>query len=144
MPELWKNYEIVRYSTQLIDVRLFSLSCAFKETQDESPPLSVNLSNHYEFSAVTENDIDIFLNVTLDGPFSMNVIYQGMCRIQEDQEFDKEQFAESVQDLIVPFLLPYARECIANTLARMQLPIYTMPTIDILQTLLANHQESGE
>lgn len=41
-------------------------------------------------------------------------------------------------DQVVPLLLPYVREIVSSTMARMNLPIFTIPTMDVLDSIEAN------
>ncbi|ATX83771.1 hypothetical protein CU084_06575 [Bacillus velezensis] len=64
------------------------------------------------------------------------MVYSAVCNLSDPSKED--EFEKYTYDQVVPLLLPYVRECVASMLSRMGLPIFTIPTIDVLKTLEVN------
>ncbi|KGR80631.1 hypothetical protein CD30_19600 [Ureibacillus massiliensis 4400831 = CIP 108448 = CCUG 49529] len=132
-------YKLIRNSVQFIDVELLKLDCE-KRTEELGDGRGVSLSLGRDVLNVKDNEAELILNVELIGPndiFKIDLTYKGLCR-NMNSDISKAQFEQYAYDQIVPLLLPYARECISNTLMRMKLPIFLLPTIDVLDTLEVN------
>ncbi|MGX5648437.1 protein-export chaperone SecB [Bacillus cereus] len=139
---VFEKYKLMRYSIQLKDVRLISLNCnnhVIDNKEDFSKKISIRM--HREIKLISSEEIEIFLRILVDfkdenGPFTVDVTYAGICKaIKELSETD---FKEYAYEQVVPLLLPYIRECVSNTISRMRLPIFYLPTIDVLQTFEVN------
>jgi preprotein translocase subunit SecB len=143
MEKDWNYYGIIRNSIQLTTGQLYSFECT-RNDQGESSNLNLRLEER--LVVIDDKNIDIFLRVVLsfkeEGPFTMSVVHKGQCLLL-DENINLETFEKYTKDQIAPLLLPYAREYIASTLSRMQLPIYTIPTIDVLQSIINNDQQEG-
>ncbi|HHB2053553.1 protein-export chaperone SecB [Bacillus paramycoides] len=137
-------YKIIRNSVQLLDVKLEHLECNnYGYKRGEKP--EINLKIQRKTKIMNEKQVKISLQVVLDfeenAPFHFKVIYSGVCEAMK--ELEEEEFEQYAYEQVVPLLLPYVRECITNTLSRMKLPIFYLPTIDVLETIKVNssHQE---
>ncbi|NRD78549.1 protein-export chaperone SecB [Bacillus sp. BRMEA1] len=130
-------YKLIRNSVQLRKVELISLNCVKREF--EGPGKQVQIFLKREVNMLSEDTVEIYLHSNVgikEGPFEFDVLYKGVCK--SSIKLSKPQFEQYAYDQVVPLLLPYLRECIASTMARMALPIYTLPTLDVLDTLEAN------
>ncbi|AGK52056.1 protein-export chaperone SecB [Bacillus sp. 1NLA3E] len=76
-----------------------------------------------------------------EGPFLFDIVYYGECVLCDKSQ--KEKFEEYSYDQIVPLLLPYVRECVSSTLARMELPIFTIPIIDVIGSIEENKDNNS-
>jgi preprotein translocase subunit SecB len=138
MPIDFERYEFLKHHVQLKNVCLHELECRRSNGQDNRLNLSLEraVGEVYE-----ENKIKIYLKATIHfddhGPFTLTCIHEGIC--ESDGQIGSEEFVQFSHDQIVPLLLPYARECIASTLLRMQVPPYIIPTLDTLQSMSLNH-----
>lgn len=135
-------YKLIRYSVQVLDVELVELYCKKNKRGNLGDSREISLKISREVGEVSDEILDVYLAVKLTGPdefFDIELVYKGICR-NLDKKLNEELFKEYAYNQIVPLLLPYARECISNTLARMQLPIYLIPTMDVLQTIEENKQ----
>lgn len=135
-------YKFIRNSTQLVDVWLHSVHSEKKDGGDKR--LGLRFSR--DVVVVNETQAELTLDVEIDfegeGPFSISVVYKGTCEALED--ITPEELQRYAYDQVVPLLLPYAREYISDTLRRMSLPIFTIPTMDVLRSLSENDEESIE
>lgn len=133
-----EEYKLVKNNIQLIQVELDALECRKLDGKSRA----INLSLTRELGAYEINKQEVFLKAKVDfdddAPFYINISYKGVCK--NVGEIEEEKFKDYVYDQIVPLLLPYAREAIANILSRMDLPIFYLPTIDILNTISANKE----
>lgn len=145
MDKLLEEYKIARNSIQLIDVELMVLNCEKNISVDkEGKGLSLEIKR--EVGDIDNNKLDAFLHVDIIGPdeiFKIHLILRGICN-RGNREITDNQFKEYAHSQIVPLLLPYARECISNTLIRMKLPNFHLPTIDVLETLKANKNHDSQ
>lgn len=129
----YEEYELIRSQVQLTNVYLHELRVKRCNGNDNKLRLRVLYShdNHHG------NSMDIYMKVEIDfmdnGPFELTCVYKGELKASDTLEDD--EFVKFAEAHAVPFLLPYVRECISSTLARMQLPIYMLPTIDILESM---------
>jgi len=140
MEEL-EYYKLIRNSIQLQDVRLLSLEFRSNDWEKERPKSGISLQIHRSAQVLDERRAEINLQVGISfkedkGPFNANITYGGLC--VATQELNEEEFKEYVYEQVVPLLLPYVRECVSSTLAKMRLPIFYLPTIDVLETLKKN------
>lgn len=128
---------IAKNSIQLLNVSLHELICSRGEGEDTK--LNVRFQ-HRVGQIDDDNRLQIYLKVDVgfekNGPFNITCVHEGLVKSAE--EIDEEDLIQYADNQIVPLLLPYARECIASTLIRMQLPPYTLPTIDVLKTIAIN------
>lgn len=142
--ETLEYYKIIKNKVQFVHAELVSMNCVKNEVTpehegEEEKSYEVKISMSREVGTVLENKADFFLHSKVgipEGPFDFEITYKGVC-IATD-ELDKVSFEQYVYNQIVPLLLPYVRECVSSTMARMSLPIFTLPTMDILDSLEAN------
>ncbi len=138
---LLEYYKVIRNSVQLVDVELVALECIKNEVTKQKVEVELKFSR-----AVTLRDsknAEILLKTTVatkeEKPlFSFNLVYKGICI--STSEISEQEFQNYLNDQVVPLLMPYARECVASTMARMKLTPYTIPTMDVLQSLIANKE----
>jgi preprotein translocase subunit SecB len=140
--ETLEYYKFIRNSIQFHNVELVSMNCMkrdlnlVKESGNE-----VYISLHREVKLLSENQAEITLHSKIgieDGPFEFDIVYKGHCNAMI--ELSNLQFEQYAYDQVVPLILPYVRECVASTMARMGLPIFTLPTMDVLDAIEANSQ----
>jgi len=140
MSSIEEYYRIIRNSTQIVEVELVELCGKKNRIGDLGDSREITLNISKEVGEIQGKIINIYLKVNLTGPnefFNIDLVYKGIC-LNVDNINDDETFKEYASNQIVPLLLPYARECISNTLARMQLPIFLIPTMDVLDSLEEN------
>ncbi|MFE4201141.1 hypothetical protein [Aneurinibacillus aneurinilyticus] len=135
----FETYKIMRNHTRLVDVELVSMECEKNDTNQDEVDITLRIQRG--INIVNSKEADIFLRTVVstekeESPFSFDIVYKGKCI--SIGELSDNDFKEYAYAQIVPLLLPYARECIASTMARMKLTVYTIPTIDVLQTLEVN------
>ncbi|MES1028638.1 hypothetical protein [Bacillus velezensis] len=136
-------YKLIRTAVQLKNVKLISINCNNFEGGLKDKQLSLLLNRNVKVISDTQAIIQLHTKIHFeeDGPFSIEIIYQGETKLL-DESINRDQFEEYNYNQVVPLLLPYARECVANVLARMNLPIYTIPTMDILESIKQNSLET--
>jgi preprotein translocase subunit SecB len=138
----FEEYQIIRSKVQLINAFLHELSVSRRDGEDKRLHVKISHSqgNH------DENKMDIYIKVEIGfieaGPFELTCVYKGL--LQAEESLDKDEFVKFAETHTVPFLLPYARECVSSTLAQMQLPVYTLPTIDILNSMITQENAKHE
>lgn len=143
-------YKFIRYHIQLKEVRLISLQCknfVTNDTEDLNKRVSVKMTR--EVNLVNERVAEILLHTKVGFkeeentkiPFSIDVTYGGLCYIIPEAELKTEDFEQYAYDQVVPLLLPYVRECVSNTLAKMQLPVFYLPTMDVIKSIESNTKE---
>ncbi|ATH94561.1 protein-export chaperone SecB [Bacillus glycinifermentans] len=134
-------YKFIRTSVQLSNVKLLSINCKNYDKGVKDEQLSLVLNRAVNVVSDTKALIQLHTKVHFEegGPFSIEVVFQGETKLL-DTNINKEDFERYNYDQVVPLLLPYARECVANLLARMNLPIYTIPTMDILESIKHNSE----
>ncbi|UDB47310.1 protein-export chaperone SecB [Bacillus safensis] len=140
--EMLEYYKIVKNSVQLEEVKLKSVKCEILDDKSKNRDLSLSIKRGV--NVVSDTKAEIFMKATIsfkeEAPFFIEVLYQGETR-RLDENISHEDFEEYTYNSVVPLLLPYAREYVADLLSRMDFPVYTIPTIDILQTLKENSKE---
>ncbi|MFJ7995460.1 protein-export chaperone SecB [Peribacillus frigoritolerans] len=133
-------YKLIRNSIQFRNVELVSLNCIKRKKESISNQGNeVQIMLKREVNVLSEDEAEILLHSIVgipDGLFEFEVEYKGICF--KTEALSKPQFEQYAYDQIVPLLLPYARECIASTMARMGLPAFNIPTMDVLDSLDAN------
>ncbi|ASI84721.1 hypothetical protein FORC48_3641 [Bacillus cereus] len=150
MKETMEYYKIIRYHIQLKDVRLISLQCKnfiTDDTEEVNKRVSVKMTR--EVKLVNDRHAEILLHTKvgfkeedqLKAPFSIDITYGGLCYAIPEADLTVEEFEQYAYDQVVPLLLPYVRECVSNNLARMQLPIFYLPTMDVIKTMESNKKE---
>lgn len=138
--ETLEYYKFIRNSVQLVDAELVSFNCLKRfpnEINNESKEVQILLQR--EVNLISEKKAELFLRSKVgidEGIFEFDILFKGVCVATD--ELNKVSFEQYVYNQVVPLLLPYVRECIASTMARMKLPIFTLPTMDILDSLEAN------
>ncbi|THF80815.1 protein-export chaperone SecB [Cohnella fermenti] len=143
MSDLFKKFVFVKNHIQLLNVSLSELTCS----REQGSHTHLTAQFEHRFGRLTDREkISIYLKVSIDfeelGMFRISCTHEGI--VAASNELPEEDLEEYLEDQIVPLLLPYARECIASTLARMQVPPYTLPTMDVLQSLAASSEgEAG-
>jgi len=138
--QAWNQYKFAKFHIQMNDVEMVSLKC---ENYGEEQP-SRSLKTIFKTKSELVDDLCcIYLKVELSfeekGPFSIEVEYKGTC--EQSGELADKQFLELSEGQTVSLLLPYARESISSALARMKLPIYYLPTLDILESIKLNKSQ---
>ncbi|MGF2617716.1 hypothetical protein FZC84_11825 [Rossellomorea vietnamensis] len=134
-----KYYKMIRNSVQLYDAELVSMNCINQSGKKTGGDVNVPIILQREVKVVSDEKAEIFLRSQIGGeecPFLFDVVYRGSCISFID--LDKNALEQYAYDQVVPLLLPYVRECVASTMARMGLPIFTIPTMDILDSMEAN------
>ncbi|MHC8514499.1 protein-export chaperone SecB [Sporosarcina sp. ITBMC105] len=137
-------YKTIKNSVQLFDAELIKLNCSKNESlgkkgHNEGEKLEVKITLNREVKLISDSEAYIYLHSEVgitDGPFNFEITYRGLCLTRE--KIDESSFEEYAYNQVVPLLLPYVRECVSSTMARMGLPIFTLPTIDVLNTMEAN------
>lgn len=133
----FEEYKLIKNSIQLVDVDLVSLEC--KKLDGNSRKLGFKLER--AVNKLESRKVEIFLRVTInfeeEPPFYLTLEYKGICNSKDDNIVE-DSLIEYADTQVVPLLLPYARECISNTLLRMKLPVFNLPTMDILRSMTEN------
>jgi len=118
-----------------------SIDCQRNDVKvQENMPLDMAIQGKTEL--IDSTKAVIYLKVTLgrkqDYPFYIDIVHKGLCYSNgEVKDGELEKYAN---DQIIPLLLPYARESVSSIMTKMNLPVYTIPTIDVLGTLKVNRQ----
>ncbi|WP_342576452.1 protein-export chaperone SecB [Paenibacillus sp. FSL M8-0142] len=145
MEEVWNYYRLIRFNIQLEEVELLKMECEKFDVlniTDEPVPLKLNL----EVRSSLKNDsfVEVFLRVTIDfdenKPFFVRVVYKGV--FSQNGTLNEEDFRSQAEDQAVPLLLPYVREYVSDAISRMGYSPYYLPTMDVLQSLSNNKQNS--
>lgn len=140
-------YKLMNNSIQFLDVELVSMNCIKREidpTEAQDMDYEVKISMTREVQLISEDKAHIFLHSKVgieNGPFDFDITYKGLC--VTTKELDAPSFEQYAYNYVVPLLLPYVRECIGSTMARMGLPIFTLPTIDVLDTIEENMSDEN-
>lgn len=143
--ETIEYYTLIRNNVQLQDVRLISMECKnliSDANEGENREVIVRIRRGVELLDKQHAEITMQAFIGFEdqnGPFEFKIIYGGLCVCQES--LPEEEFHEYAYNQVVPLLLPYVRECVSNTMARMNMPIYYLPTLDVLETLKSNEIE---
>ncbi|PEK36076.1 MULTISPECIES: protein-export chaperone SecB [Bacillus cereus group] len=140
--ETFEYYKLIRNNVQLQDVRLISIEChnlISESNEGESREVAVRVKRNVEL--LDDNCAEITMQAWIgfddqEGPFEFTIVYGGLC--VSDESLVPEEFKKYAYDQVVPLLLPYVRECVSSTMARMNLPIFYLPTLDVLETLKVN------
>ncbi|HZK25187.1 MAG TPA: hypothetical protein VFC74_07340, partial [Oscillospiraceae bacterium] len=131
---------IIKDSIQLVDARLIYLQCELLSGNDNF--ITTTFERNVEL--ISDKDANIYLSTTLefekDSQFSLHCIHKGHCLATLD--LNEVEFERYLYSIAVPLLLPYARECVANTMIRMGLAPYNLPTMDILLSDESNNREN--
>ncbi len=137
----FEQYRLLANSIQLVEVELDTLEA--KKFQGDNGQLEIALERRIE---PYPGGVAIFLRVILefegDGPFRIVTIHKGICEPSED--ISEKVLNDYAYQHVVPLLLPYARECIANTVTRMGLPSFHIPTMDVLKSMVASTRSNPE
>lgn len=135
------KYKTIKNHVQLQEVELVSLACERLAGNNTE----IQMNTERKIDVINEKTVEIFLRVNIDfesdAPFRMTVVYKGTCVSLVD--INEETLKNYAFSIAVSLLLPYARECVASTMARMGLPVFNLPTIDILATLQGNESNQG-
>lgn len=142
--ETLEYYKIIKNSIQFVEAELVSMNCVKRDVvatddEDSSESYEVKISLSREVGKVADSTAEIFLHSKIgipEGPFNFEITYKGWCIATQD--IDEVSFEQYAHTQIVPLLLPYVRECVSSTMARMGLPIFTLPTLDVLNSIEAN------
>ncbi|WP_371018942.1 hypothetical protein [Pseudalkalibacillus sp. JSM 102089] len=138
-------YKLIRNHVQIYKAELVSMNCLKRYVEKKSEKSEVQILLSREVNLVTEKRVEIILHSIVsipDGPFEFDIVYKGFCGT--NAELDSAQLEQYAYDQVVPLLLPYVRECVASTMARMGLPIFTLPTMDVLDAIEANRTPEEE
>ncbi|MGE9751344.1 protein-export chaperone SecB [Bacillus inaquosorum] len=141
--ETFEYYKLIKTAVQLREVKLDSINCTLLDASSKNRNLSLELNRHVEVISDREAHIKLHAKVHFkeEGPFSIDVVYFGKTELL-DENLDKRYFEEYNLNSVVPLLLPYARECVSSLISRMGFPVYTIPTMDILESLNENMEKS--
>jgi preprotein translocase subunit SecB len=143
--DTYEYYKLIRNSVQLFDAELVSMNCINRKDQNQDGEVNVPIVLQREVKIVEDDRAEIYLRAQVgseEAPFYFDIVYKGVCVAFTD--LDKNQFEQYAYDQVVPLLLPYTRECVSSTMARMDLPIFTIPTMDILDSMEANSHPQGD
>ncbi|WP_305961042.1 MULTISPECIES: protein-export chaperone SecB [Terrabacteria group] len=139
MEDLMGYYTLCSNSVQLDEVKLEQMNC-INRGLGNSAKKEVEISLQRKVELIDSAKAEIALRARVgfeeEGPFFFDIVYSGVCILSDPSKED--EFEKYTYDQVVPLLLPYLRECVASTLSRMDLPIFTIPTIDVLKTLEVN------
>lgn len=139
-------YKMIKNSVKLVEVELLSMNCYKRDTgKKEDKGGEVHILLQRDVNLISSDQVEIILKSRIgieDGPFEFNIVYKGLC--VSSMELSNHQLEQYAYDQIVPLLLPYLRECVASTMARMRLPIFTLPTMDVLDSIEANLGQEEE
>jgi preprotein translocase subunit SecB len=137
---VFEEYKIISNAIQLKDVELVSMKCLNK-SNDNNDNKKVTVKMQRKIEMENEKEATIFMRTIVGGekdcPFGFDIVYKGTCVCLTD--IDVQQFEQYAYIQVIPLLLPYVRECVSSTMARMALPVFTIPTIDILDSYEENH-----
>ncbi|NMA69840.1 MAG: hypothetical protein GX958_10540 [Desulfitobacterium sp.] len=141
---MFDYYKLIRNSTQLVDAQLLSISATRKEMIEGE--ISINLKLDRDVSIEDEIYGQIYLIAIVEGihegskdeVFTLNIKYRGLCK--KHNEVSSEKYKKYLYDQVVPLLLPYARECISESMRRMGLEPFYIPTMDVLSSVKANKE----
>ena len=139
-------YHLIRNSVKLIHAELKSIK-SIKRSNEFSNDDDVEIRLQRRVEIIDEETAEIYLRAVVgfvkEGPFLFDVIYKGIC-LSVNEEMDEDIFKVYAYEQIVPLLLAYVRECIASTMARMDLPVFLIPTMDVLASVAENIEEDEE
>lgn len=147
--EMIEYYKLINNSIQFLDVELVSLNCVKREIEivpeeAKDSDFEVKILMRREVQLISENEANIFLHSKVgipDGLFDFEITYKGLCITT--RELDAPSFEQYAYNQVVPLLLPYVRECISSTMARMGIPVFTLPTIDVLDSIGENMNDEN-
>lgn len=146
--ETMEYYKLIRNQINLKKVQLVSVNCKSQDLEKDKVDLEIPIALKRNVQIETENMAVFTLKARIGSentPFFFEAEFKGVCVVADEKvDLDKQHFEQYTYDQIVPLLLPYVRECLASMLARMGLPIFTLPTIDVLETLEANQKPDAE
>ncbi|MED1607741.1 protein-export chaperone SecB [Cytobacillus kochii] len=143
--ELVEYYNFIRNSIQLVDAELISMTCKSDKSFQSENEIEIPMLFQRRVELISQNKMEIYLRAEVgmkDGPFYFDIEYRGKCLALS--EIEEKEFERYSLDQVVPLLLPYVRECVTSTMAKMDLPIYTIPTMDVLGTLEVNLPPDGQ
>ncbi|MED3603727.1 protein-export chaperone SecB [Bacillus subtilis] len=142
---IYKQYEIAYNSIQLQNVQLDSLNCINRgiDQFDETSELDLEFYRKVDLENETKAKISLKAVVGFKekGPFLLEMGYSGECTLLDNDE--KVNFKDYCDKQVVPLLLPYVRENVSNTLLRMGLPNFTVPTIDVVASYIKNEESTN-
>lgn len=139
--QLKEYYELIRYSVDLQDIRLKSLQC--QRLDGENRNIVLKLQRNVEVvDGRAKIDLSAIVTFEEEGPFYIETELEGLC--VPTREISEEELKEYAYEQVTPLLLPYVREIVTNALSRMDLPIYYIPTMDVLKSLEANKEDIGQ
>ncbi|WP_328699292.1 protein-export chaperone SecB [Bacillus safensis] len=142
MEATYKQYEIAYNSIQLQNVQLESLNCVNRgiDQFDDNSELDLEFFRKVDLENETESKIYLktIVGFKEKGPFLIEMVYSGECKLLDDDEV--QNFKDYCDKQVVPLLLPYIRENVSNTLIRMGLPNFTVPTIDVVASYIKNDE----
>ncbi|MED4705224.1 protein-export chaperone SecB [Bacillus velezensis] len=139
MEDLMGYYTLCANSVQLDEVKLEQMNCINRGLENRvENEVEISLQRRVELIDSSKAEIALRARVGFEeeGPFFFDIVYSGICNLSDPSKED--EFEKYTYDQVVPLLLPYVRECVASMLSRMGLPIFTIPTIDVLKTLEVN------
>ncbi|ATC52505.1 MULTISPECIES: protein-export chaperone SecB [Bacillus] len=142
---IYKQYEIAYNSIQLQNVQLESLNCINRgiEEFDENSELDLEFFRKVDLENETKAKISLkaIVGFKEKGPFLIEMVYSGECTLLDNDEM--LNFKDYCDKQVVPLLLPYIRENVSNTLIRMSLPNFTVPTIDVVASYIKNEESTN-
>lgn len=116
-----------------------------------SESLYNDLNFSYKVEEIRENKIESFMKTSIVSykdkdtkVLELDVVFRGVFEIKEDARIDDTDFRNFVEAQTVPQLLPYARSFISSITVQMEIEPMTLPTMDIIQSLIDNRHHSDE
>lgn len=136
-------YNLIRTNVQILNVELVTLEC--RKSENISGELDVDLNIERKVGSIDKEKGEIYLESKFEAKnedgvmISVFSVFKGYCKSTSDT-LEEEDFKSYLYEQVVPLLLPYARECIASTMTRMNLQPFYIPTMDVLSSLKVNKE----
>lgn len=145
--DLFKEYKLAKHNVQLMEAILVSLQTKRNE-EDFGAELTFAMNFSYRFELISETTAYGFLRTMMQGRDRKTeeerceffVEHRGTFECREP--LSPDDFRQFLDIQVVPQLLPYARTTISQVSGWFDIPTVNLPTMDIIQSLLENEQES--
>lgn len=145
-----EKYKLIKHNVMLEDAHLISIQAkrenGFEDTTNEiTNSLGIECGLIEESKDGTsvqgrvrvkvasrneQNEKVAFYTIEIDGKFT-----------KSDAKVSSEEFYGSVDTLLVPMLLPYARAALSNISGLFNAPNIYLPSLDILQSMMKNQRK---
>lgn len=136
-------FVLSKTSIQMIEASLERIHVDKLVLPDKQNDLYNDFNFGFRVNELDENEIEAFLKTTIHSykedrtpVLKFEVTYRG--RFVAITDIDSEEFRKFVEVQTVPQLLPYARAFISSMTVQMGLEPITLPTMDIIQSLVQN------